>query len=304
MIWDSTIKGFRTYLLLERNLSKNSIESYTRDLAKIAQYAEARNITGPQGITTAVLEDFLNLFYEMGAASTSQARIISAMRSFFRYLKSENIVEENPARLLDMPKSSRKLPDVLSTEEIEQLIAIAAQNKKTYLAYRNRAILEVLYACGLRVSELINLRISYIYVEEGIIQVIGKRNKERLIPIGEKAIEAILSYYNSPDGRGKYPPVDGEADFVFLNNRGRRLTRVMIFTMIKNTAKKYGLQKSISPHTFRHSFATHLLEGGADLRAIQEMLGHESIITTEIYTHLNREYLKGIMRACHPMSKK
>lgn len=304
MDWSVAIKGFQGYLLLEKKLAMNSIESYTNDLNKAASYFRSKQMDSVVLLKVEDLVEYIGFLYDFGAASNSQSRAISTFRTFFKYLQLEKKVDHNPAKLLDLPKKRRTLPDHLSIEEIDMMLEVASQNPKSYLALRNRAILEVLYACGLRVSELTMLRFSNLHLDDGIVQVQGKGSKERLVPIGNSAIRAINNYALSHEGRGKYPPQEGEADFVFLNNRGRRLTRVMIFTMIKQISKAVGITKSVSPHTFRHSFATHLLEGGADLRAIQEMLGHESITTTEIYTHLDTRLLVETMNNCHPLSKR
>jgi len=298
MDWKSSIHGFEAYLLLERNLSKHSIEAYIRDVEKLASYMlKTEDKTSPLLIQYDDLIPFVQSLYSIGMSTRSQARIISGIKSFYKYLMLEDMIEDDPTELLQGPKLDQKLPEVMSYEEIEQLItAIDLSHPQ---GTRNRAIIETLYASGLRVTELITLRISNIFFEDQIIRVIGKNNKERLVPIGSQALKHIKLYLEG--GRRAMMNIQpGHEDFLFLNRRGKSLTRVMIFTMIKNVCKKAGLQKNISPHSFRHSFATHLVEGGADLRAVQEMLGHESITTTEIYTHLNTDYLKDTILTFHP----
>lgn len=293
------IKGFKNYLKLEKGLSGNSIDAYLGDIAKLYQFLELNGFKVEQ-CSLRILEDFIQSIAEMGMSAGSQARIISGVKSFFKYLKIEEYIDVNPSQLLETPKLSRKLPDTLSIEEIEQLMNAIDMSKPE--GYRNYSILETLYSCGLRVSELVNLQLSNIFLDEGFVRVVGKGNKERFVPIGGKAMKAIRTYKN--DYRVHMDIQSGHEDFVFLNRRGKQLTRVMIFTIIKNLVEVSGLQKNISPHTFRHSFATHLLEGGADLRAIQEMLGHESITTTEIYTHIDRNYLRSVILDHHPRNRR
>ena len=299
MSWDLQINNFKHYLKLERGLASNSVEAYIRDVVKLKQFLENNNETiPPEEVKLHHLTDFLEAINELGFTAPSQARIISGIKSFYKFLVLEQEIEDNPTQLLEAPKLGRKLPDVLSINEIDILIASIDHSKAE--GPRNRAILETLYSCGLRVSELINLKLSNLHVEAGFVRVIGKGNKERLVPIGSSALKYIQLYIDTVRRHAEIKT--GEEDIVFLNRRGKRLTRVMIFTIIKNLVATSGLQKTVSPHTFRHSFATHLIEGGADLRAVQEMLGHESITTTEIYTHLDRDYLKQMIQEFHPRS--
>lgn len=297
MDWKSAIKGYKTYLKLEKSLSENSIQAYIRDILKLVSFYETHGQTiGPLHVETEHLKDLLKWCNELGMQAVSQARMISGLRSFFLYLILENEIKHDPTELLDLPKLGRKLPDTLSLEEIDALIEAIDLSEPE--GERNRAILETLYSCGLRVSELVNLKISDLHLNNGFLKVVGKGNKERIVPTGnvvKKRIEDYMQY-----SRVKTAPQLGEEDIVFLNRRGKRLSRVMVFIVIKSLAKKIGLKKKISPHTFRHSFATSLVEGGADLRAVQEMLGHESITTTEIYTHLDREYLREVIIGFHP----
>ena len=299
-MWDADKKGYKAWLRLEKSLSENSVEAYLRDVQQFTDYLQTTgNLKTPDDIVLKDLEQFTQFINGLGMAHASQARMISGLRSFFKYCLAEEIVKTDPAALLEAPKQKRKLPDTLSFEEIEKIIAAIDLSKPE--GERNRAILETLYSCGLRVSELVNLKISCVYTDVGYIRVTGKGDKERLIPIGSDAIKYIGVYRNMI--RNHISVKTGEEDFLFLNRRGSRLTRVMIFLMLKATAKKAGIIKNISPHTFRHSFATHLVEGGADLRAVQEMLGHESITTTEIYTHLDREFLRTTLHMFHPAFK-
>ncbi|MCB9327628.1 MAG: site-specific tyrosine recombinase XerD [Lewinellaceae bacterium] len=301
MNWKSYINGFRDYLMLERALSKNSIDAYLKDLDKLMAYCEINGIDkNPEFLTKVELQNFVNYIHDLGVNETSQARIISGVRAFYKYLAMENLTNMNPSEFMEMPKLRKKLPDVLSWQEID--ILLQSIDLSSDLGHRNRAILETLYACGLRVSELVNLRLSNYFPEEGLIKVIGKNDKERLVPIGDSAVHHInlyLSTYRQP----KAHIVKGNEDIIFLNNRGRKMTRVMVFLIVKEAMLKSGINKNISPHTFRHSFATHLIEGGADLRAVQDMLGHESILTTEIYTHLDHEYLRETISLYHPLNK-
>ena len=299
MNWDKLSQQFANYLKLERSLSDNSVQAYVRDVAKLKQFIDISNLeVSPQKVTTGTIQDFLKYVGDLGLSAYSQSRMLSGIKSFFAFLEYEEIISENPASLIDSPKLGRKLPEVLSVQEIEQLFE--AIDHSTPEGQRNRAILEVLYSSGLRVSELINLKLSNIYFDIGFLRILGKGNKERLVPIGKSAIKYLEIYIN--EVRPNIKKVPGFENFTFLNRRGKGLTRVMIFTIIKNLVQKAGIQKQVSPHTFRHSFATHLVEGGADLRAVQEMLGHESITTTEVYTHLDREYLKQIILEFHPRS--
>jgi len=297
--WRSAIKGFQAYLKLERSLSDNSIEAYSRDIEKLYQFSDSQSIKlYPEGITLANLREFIVWVNELGMIPSSQARILSGIKSFYKYLLMEDLIKSNPSELLESPKIQRKLPDTLSYEEINRMIDAIDLSKPE--GGRNKAILEVLYGCGLRVSELTGLKLSNLYLDIEFIKVTGKGSKERLVPIGGPAVKALKIWIENI--RVHTPVKKGEEDLVFLNRRGSRLSRVYIFMVIKQLAELTGINKTISPHTFRHSFATHLVEGGADLRAVQEMLGHESITTTEIYTHLDREYLKGTIIQYHPRS--
>lgn len=297
MNWNSFIKGFNSYLKLEKSLSANSIEAYERDIEKLVQFLLFKNYElSPNQIELKHLKEFIKWVNELGMSATSQARIISGIKSFYKYLLIENLVQIDPTELLESPKTVRKLPETLTIEDINLIITTIDLSSKQ--GQRNKAMLETLYSCGLRVSELVNLKISNLFFKDGFVKVIGKGNKERIVPIGSVAIKNIDIYLN--EIRCHILPKKGNEDIVFLNNRGALLTREMIFTIIKSLAQKCGMKKHISPHTFRHSFATHLMEGGADLRAVQEMLGHESITTTEIYTHLDREYLRDTIIQFHP----
>jgi integrase/recombinase XerD len=300
-MWESHIRGFKAYLQLEKSLSDHSVTAYLHDVEKLTQYLQNENrATTPAEITLRDLQAFIRWIAELGMTPGSQARIISGIKSFFRFCLLEQIVPFDPATLLEAPKLSRKLPEVLSPDEIDQLIR--AIDLSMPEGERNKAILETLYGCGLRVSEVVNLQISGLFFHEGFIRVSGKGNKERLVPVGNRALQQIQRYREHV--RVHIQAQRGEEDILFLNKNGRRLSRVMIFLVIKSLASKIGLTKNISPHTFRHSFATHLVEGGADLRAVQEMLGHESITTTEIYTHLDRAFLRSTLQQFHPLFKK
>ena len=299
--WDIYKKGFKVFLQLEKSLSVHSVEAYLRDIDKFAQYLyDEVGAIGPAEVSLKHLQSFIQTIGKLEMAPSSQARIISGIKSFFKYCLLEQIITVNPTTLLPTPKIQRKLPDVLSFEEIEQLINAIDLSKPE--GGRNKAILEVMYSSGLRVTEAINLKISSLYLDVGFIRVIGKGDKERLVPIGSDAIKYIKLYKETM--RVHQTPAKDCDDILFLNNRGKALSRVMIFYIIKDLIQKTGIQKTISPHSFRHSFATHLVEGGADLRAVQEMLGHESITTTEIYTHINREYLRDTLDRFHPAFKK
>lgn len=299
-MWENYKKGFRVYLQLERSLSDNSVQAYLRDIEKLTEFLQlSGHLKTPAEIELTDLQKFLKYINELGMTATSQSRIISGIRSFYKYCFIENIIRKDPSILLDAPRTKRALPDVLSFEEIEMILN--AIDLSTPEGGRNKAILEVLYSCGLRVTEVVNLKLSNLYLDVGFIRVIGKGDKERLVPIGQSATKHINIYRNSI--RVHVPVKKGHEDFLFLNRRGTALTRVMIFLLLKELVKKAGIQKNISPHTFRHSFATHLVEGGADLRAVQEMLGHESITTTEIYTHIDREYLRETLQRFHPAFK-
>lgn len=296
-MWETYKKGFKAYLQLEKSLATNSIDAYLRDVEMLTQYMQMKNeLQTPAAITMKDLQAFLQWIGSLGMTATSQARIVSGLRQFFKYCLLEQIISVNPTDLLDLPKLKRALPDVLSYQEIEEMLQQIDMSKPE--GGRNKAIIETLYSCGLRVSELVNLRISNLYLDVGFVKVIGKGDKERLVPIGSNAIHYIQIYRN--DIRVHVPVQKGFEDLLFLNRRGKGLSRVMIFMIIKELAQMAGITKSISPHTLRHSFATHLVEGGADLRAVQEMLGHESITTTEIYTHLDRAYLRKTLEQYHP----
>jgi integrase/recombinase XerD len=301
MNWAPHKKGFKAFLQLEKSLSAHSVEAYLRDIDKLTNYLESNEEPlSPAEVSLQHLQSFIQCIGEMEMAPTSQARIISGIKSFFKYCLLEQICTVNPTTLLPSPKTRRKLPDVLSFEEIELLIGHLDLSKPE--GGRNKAILETMYSSGLRVTEAINLKISCLYLDVGFIRVIGKGDKERLIPIGSDAIKFIKIYKDTI--RIHQTPAKNCEDILFLNNRGKGLSRIMIFYIIKDLILKSGIKKSISPHSFRHSFATHLVEGGADLRAVQEMLGHESITTTEIYTHINREYLRDTLDRFHPAFKK
>lgn len=296
-MWQPYKNGFKAYLQLERSLSDNSVEAYLRDIEKFTQFLEIKNdLRNPDAIELKDFQEFVKWIHELGMTPSSQSRIISGLRSFYKYCQIENISRNDPTILLETPKLKRALPDILSFGEIEQIIAQI--DLSTAEGGRNKAILETMYSCGLRVSELVNLRISALYLDVGFIRVTGKGDKERLVPIGSSAIKFINIYRNEIRVHIKIKP--GQEDILFLNRRGSKLTRVMIFLLLKALVKKAGITKNISPHTFRHSFATHLVEGGADLRAVQEMLGHESITTTEIYTHIDREFLRNTLQQFHP----
>ena len=299
-MWEAYKKGYKAYLQLEKSLSENSVEAYLHDIEKLTSFlADKQGVQTPADVSLKHLEGFVQWIHEMGMTVASQARIISGLRSFYKYCLVEQLVTADPTLMLEAPKTTRKLPDVLSFEEIELIIASLDLSKPE--GGRNKAIFETMYSCGLRVSELVNLRLSNLFMDVGFIKVLGKGDKERLVPIGGDAIKYIQLYRNNI--RNHIAIQAGEEDIVFLNRRGHRLSRVMIFLILKNLVKKAGIEKNISPHTFRHSFATHLVEGGADLRAVQEMLGHESITTTEIYTHLDREFLRTTLHQFHPAFK-
>ena len=290
-------KHYKTFLQLEKSLSKNTVEAYLRDVLLLKMYSEmhenSRNI---EFFTTKDIHRFLVYLTELGLSAHSQARIISGLKAYYKFLLIENIIKQSPMDLIDAPKLGRKLPDTLSLAEIEQLLTKIDMSKPE--GHRNKAIIETLYGCGIRVSELTELKVSNLFFEEGFIRVIGKGNKERLIPIGKIAQDEITLYFDNFRNRQKIKK--NAENIVFLNRRGGKLSRVMVFYIIKQLTELSGLRKTISPHTFRHSFATHLIEGGADLRAVQDMLGHKSITTTEIYTHLDRRFLKETIATCHP----
>jgi integrase/recombinase XerD len=298
-MWDAYKKGYKAWLQLEKSLAANSVEAYLRDIDKLTLFLSEKETKTPQQVTLKDLEQFVKWVAELGMTPSSQARIISGLRSFYKYCLLEQISNNDPTVLLEAPKLKRALPDVLSFEEIENIIAQIDLSKPE--GGRNKAMLETLYSCGLRVTELVNLKLSCLYLDVGFVRVIGKGDKERLVPIGSDAIKYIKIYRD--DIRVHIAIQKGQEDILFLNRRGSKLTRVMVFLILKELTKKAGITKNISPHTFRHSFATHLVEGGADLRAVQEMLGHESITTTEIYTHLDREFLRNTLQQFHPAFK-
>ena len=301
MDWDSSLNGFISYLTLEKGLSGHSIEAYERDVRRMAMFMHRDlNISSPTTVKSLHIEQFLHALNDVEISRRSQARMLSGMKSFYQYLMLEDMITVDPTELVQGPKLDQYLPEVLSYEEILRMLE--SIDRSTLQGTRNVAIIETLYACGLRVSELTSLRISYIYPDLQMIRVIGKNNKERLIPIGESALQQIHFYIEGD--RNRMMNIDPKSkDILFLNRRGKHLSRVMIFNIIKEAAANAGITKTISPHSLRHSFATHLVEGGADLRAVQEMLGHASITTTEIYTHLNADYLRDTMNQFHPLNR-
>ena len=301
MNWSAYIKGFEAYLLLERSLSDHTVDAYKYDVDKLYQFVIATDLNKtPEQMVLNDLEDFIHYINKIGIGGHTQARILSGIRAFYKYLLMEDIIDNDPTELLEGPKLKRKIPDVLAFEELTMIFETVDLSSDH--GHRNRAILETLYACGVRVSELVNLRISNYFPNEGYIKVFGKGDKERVVPIGGDAIKYINIYLEH--NRIHAPIVEGQEDFVFLNRRGKKLSRVMVFLIIKKAVELAGINKTVSPHTFRHSFATHLVEGGADLRAVQDMLGHESITTTEIYTHLDRSFLRDTLVRFHPGYKK
>jgi len=297
MSWDNLINEFKYYLKVERSLSNNTIEAYVRDVNKLSQFSTADNIK-LKNVSRQIIQLFIADLNKHSISARSQARIISSIKSFFKYLIMEDYIENDPSKLIQNPKIGLKLPDVLTINEIDSIISLIDLSSKQ--GERNRTIIETLYSCGLRVSELINLKISDVKFIEKYIKVTGKGNKERLAPIGSKCLKYLSIYIN--EVRIHINIKKGHQDIIFLNNRGSKLSREMIFTIVKALVKKSTINKNVSPHTFRHSFATHLIEGGADLRAVQEMLGHESITTTEIYTHLDKDYLRSNLMQFHPRS--
>ena len=299
-MWDYEVNEFKNYLKLERSLSNNSIDAYLLDIRKLTSFISENYSTSLsiENINVSIIESFIKHLFKSESSTYSQARIVSGLKSFFNYLLLEEKIDINPMELIDAPKLVRKLPETLSIQEIENIINAVDLDSKEGM--RNKAILETLYSCGLRVSELVNLKVQNLFLDIGFIKVLGKGMKERLVPIGTKAAECISIYMK--EYRKNLNISEGFEGYLFINRRGKNLTRNMIFIIVKDLVKKAGLNKNISPHTFRHSFATHLIEGGADLRAVQEMLGHESITTTEIYTHLNKNYLKEVVNKFHPRS--
>ena len=299
--WRGYYIRFKQYLQLERSLSINSIEAYADDLKKLENYSELFNgYQTPDKFSYKQLQQFIEWFAKIGFSAASQARVISGIKTFYKFLILENDIQKNPAELLETPKLTRKIPIFLNVEEIDQLLSLIDRSNNE--GERNMSMLETLYSCGLRVSELVNLKITDLHLNSDYIKITGKGNKERLVPIGKIAKKLILNYLTTI--RVKYPVKKEFVDILFLNRRGGKLSRVMVFYIIKDLAEKAGIKKTLSPHSFRHSFATHLVEGGADLRAVQEMLGHESITTTEIYTHLDRQFLRDNILSYHPRNKK
>lgn len=300
--WGPYINGFKSYLLLERSLSENTIEAYLRDVKKLVEFLELSEIhASPEALDVDQLSSFLHSLNDLGLGARSQARLLSAIKTFYKYLLMEDLIQVDPTSLLEGPRLPRKIPEVLSYEEIQSMIASIDLSEPH--GVRNRAMLETLYACGLRVSELIDLRISNLYLDIGFVKVLGKGNKERIVPIGEEAVKHI-GFYIDGVRRAMMNIHPEHTNFLFLNRRGKQLSRVMVFMVVKECAKLAGIDKNVSPHTFRHSFATHLIEGGADLKAVQDMLGHESILTTEIYTHLDTDYLRETILSFHPRNQK
>ena len=301
MTWPAALQSFRAYLLLERSLSVNTLDAYLNDVQKFVRYLEIKELEiPPLAVKQGDLEKFILWVNDLGLEASSQSRLISGLRAFYKFLLVEDLLDDDPTDLLESPRLMRKMPAVLSVHEIQAMLAAIDLSEPQ--GTRNRAIIETLYACGLRVSELVNLKITGLFLEAGFIKVIGKNDKERLVPIGGEAIKYLTIYLDHV--RAKMNNIkSGQENFVFLNRRGHHLTRMMVFYIVKELAEKAGVTKNISPHTFRHSFATHLVEGGADLKAVQDMLGHESITTTEIYTHLDTEYLKETIYLYHPRLK-
>ncbi len=299
MTWVEAIKGFEFYLRLEKSLSQNSIEAYLTDVHKLCSFAGGLDgPLAPEEVDTELIREMLRFFREAGLTERTQARIVSGIKAFYRYLLLEGIIKEDPSERIESPKIGRKLPEVLTISEIDAMENAVDLSKPE--GHRNRAMIEVMYSCGLRVSELVNLRISHIHRKDEYLRILGKGNKERLVPIGSRALKEIDLYL---PWRNLLPSIDPRnSDILFLNRNGKKLTRVMVFLIVKDLAEKAGIRKKISPHTLRHSFATHLIEGGADLRAVQEMLGHASILTTEIYTHVDKEYLRDAILRFHPRS--
>ena len=299
MNWSSYLKGFKAYLQLERSLSGNSIEAYLHDVEKLVQFMDAKQLSlAPNEVKLATLREFVRWVTELGMLPSSQARMISGIKAFYKYLLMEDLIKSSPAELLEAPRTARKLPDTLGTHEIDLMLTYL--DMSTPEGMRNKAIIETMFSCGLRVTETVNLKLSDIARHEEFVKVVGKGNKERLVPIGQVALKAIDLYTQHVRVHMNIKP--GNNDIIFLNNRGSKLSRVMIFYILKKLAAQAGIKKKISPHTLRHSFATALVEAGADLRAVQQMLGHESITTTEIYTHIDREYLQDVMLQFHPRS--
>ena len=295
--WENTIKYYKSFLRLEKALAKNSIDAYENDMSKLIRYIDINMLElQPEDVNTIHLREFLIWINKFGISKRTQARLVSSLKSFFRYLVFVETIESDPTELLGSPRIERNIPDVLTVEEIDAIVGEIDLSMSE--GHRNKAIIEVLYGCGLRVTELVELRLADIYAEQGFLKIKGKGDKERLIPVGEQTLKELNIYLNH--FRHKLNPKKYNEDIVFLNRRGKKLSRVMIFSIVKDLAKKAEITKNVSPHTFRHSFASHLVEGGADLRAVQDMLGHASILTTEVYTHINREYLKDVLAKHHP----
>jgi integrase/recombinase XerD len=302
MEWNKIIREFSTYLKLEKSMSGNSIEAYLHDIERFFQFIQMQQPPGiePEKVTLEHIREFVKWLNGFGVSARTQSRMLSGIRAFYKFLLMEDKISTNPTELIEFPKIGRKLPEVLAVMEIDSMLDAIDLSQPE--GHRNKAMIETMYSCGLRVSELVQLKLSCIFFEEGFVRVFGKGSKERLVPIGSKSIRELQLYIHHH--RTHVPVQKGFEDYVFLNRRGKTLTRVMVFTIIKNLAEKAGITKNISPHTFRHSFATHLIEGGADLRAVQEMLGHESILTTEIYTHIDREFLREAIMMYHPRARK
>ena len=300
MTWENAIESYKTYLILEKSLSANSVEAYLNDINKMAKYCDEKHqVKIPDEVTYDILKDYLIYVSEVGVTNRTQARCISSIRSFFKFLVFDGQLENNPTKLLEAPKIGRKLPNILTVEEIDSMLNAVEMYKPE--GQRNKAIIEMLYSCGLRVSELISIKVSNINFRTGVVKIEGKGNKERLIPLSKNAKDEIKRYLKV---YRDWLDIEKEyEDVLFLNKRGTALSRVMVFNIIKHLANRAGIKKNVSPHTFRHSFASHLVSGGADLRAVQDMLGHESILTTEIYTHFDEHYLKDTINKFHPRSK-
>ncbi|NRB64563.1 MAG: site-specific tyrosine recombinase XerD [Saprospiraceae bacterium] len=302
MNWESSIQAFKGYMLLERAFSENTIDAYHRDVRRLYEFMTLQfPDVGPAQVDTNHLQAFLVWLYELGLGSRTQARMVSALKTFFKYLLLEDLIDQAPTELLEGPKLARAIPEVLEPEEIQRLME--AIDLSTNHGVRDRAIMEVLYACGLRVSEVVGLKLTNIFSDVGFIRVLGKGNKERIVPIGPEALKHVHLYIEGVR-RGMLNIHADYENIVFLNRRGKALSRVSVFTAVKKAAARAGISKKVSPHTFRHSFATHLVEGGADLKAVQDMLGHESIITTEIYTHLDTDYLRETILSFHPRNQR
>ncbi|MEN8138636.1 MAG: site-specific tyrosine recombinase XerD [Bacteroidota bacterium] len=299
MTWTSAIKEYLVYLRLEKGLADNTIISYEQDIIKLKKFCLSIDKNSPLSIDKKTISEFVYQIAKIGYNAKSQARLLSGIRSFYNYFLLEDYIKQNPADLIEAPKIQRNLPEVLSLDEIDSIIAEI--DRSTIEGERNRVIIETLYGCGLRVSELISLQISDLFIDEGVLRVIGKGNKQRYVPLAESTLD-VLNYYLE-EIRGNFPFIKGEEDTLFINRRGRRITRVMIFTIIKQLTEKASIKKKISPHTFRHSYATHLLEGGADLLDIQQLLGHASIATTEIYLHIDQSALRETIEEFHPRNK-